>query len=190
MQQAAIRQVPKALAELQVRLDRALAESVPKEAHTVTSGVKAEKPVLVKPEPQRVRDVPGRKMPADRPSAEAKATPKPKPKPVVAPNPAVTDAATATKADAAKVKAGDAAAAHRTGADGDPPPLKDTPDRPAKATDKPNDKAQSTVDAVAIADRERVTQLAKEAKAAQESGDAALAASKKEVHQTFEWVHL
>jgi len=170
VQQAAIRQVPKALAELQVRLDRALAETLPREAHTATSGVKAEKPVLIKPAPQRVRDVPGREMTARQPASVPK--PKPKPKPAATAKPAA--------ADAAAVDGADAVAARAPGAAGDPPPLKDTPDRPPKANDKPNDKKQATLDAMAMADRARITQLSKEAKAAEEAGDTALATAKKE----------
>ncbi|GAA0767454.1 hypothetical protein LRH25_04650 [Ideonella azotifigens] len=170
VQQSAIQQLPKALTELQVRLDRALAQTLPKEAHTAASGVKAEKPTLVKPEPQRVADVPGRPLrnetPQSKPAAAPALRPKPKPKPAAADaQPPVTKAP-----DPAAPKAADADAAA----------LKDRPDRPNGANDKPNDKKQATLDAVAIADRERVTQLSKEAKEAEESGDAALAAAKKE----------
>ena len=174
VQQAAIRQLPKALAELQVRLDRALAESAPKEAHTVASGVKAEKPALIKPETQRVRDVLGRKMPADPPAeaAEPKPAPRPKPKPAVPATPTVIDAPAATKA-------GDAADAHPSRIDDDLP-LKDRPDQTKKADEKANDKKQATLDVVAAADRARISQLAKEAKAARDSDDAALSAAKME----------
>lgn len=84
VQQDAVRQVPRALAELQLRLDKVLAETLPKEAHTVSSGVKAEKPVATAPVKQEVADVPGRvlaKVEDTKPTAKAaEAKPASKPK--------------------------------------------------------------------------------------------------------------
>ncbi|MYM73118.1 hypothetical protein GTP56_13060 [Duganella sp. FT134W] len=154
VQQDAIRQVPKALAEMDARLTKLLSETAPKEAHTVPAGVQADKAAAATPAKQRVKDTPGKVMPKveDKPAA-----PKPKPaaKPAAKPKPKATPKPPA-----------------------DPPPLKDAPD-PVKPPDEGvNTKKQTAADAAVTADRERITQLSNEAREAQKNGDAALAAKK------------
>ncbi|EEF24785.1 conserved hypothetical protein, partial [Ricinus communis] len=60
VQQDAIRQVPKALAELDARLGKLLSETAPKEAHTVPAGVQPNKAAAAAPPRQRVEDTPGK----------------------------------------------------------------------------------------------------------------------------------
>ncbi len=157
VQQDAIRQVPKALAELDARLTKLLSETAPKEAHTVPAGVHADKAAAATPAKQRVKDTPGKVMPKveDKP-ATPKPTPaaapaaKPKPTPKAAPKPPADP----------------------------PPPLKDAPD-PVKPPDEgANTKKQAVADAAIAADRERITLLSKEAREAEQAGDAALAKKK------------
>jgi len=162
VQQDALRQLPKALAELDARLAKVLAQTAPKETHTVASGVRARKPAAPPPPTQRVRDVAGRPLPKPTPkppaaAMAAKPTPAAKPKP--------TPAAKPPAAEAPK------------------PPLKDKPD-PVKPPDEPtNTKKQEVVDAAAEADRLRIAQLSKEMQEAEKAGDTALAAAKrKEAH--------
>jgi hypothetical protein len=157
VQQDAIRQVPKALVELDARLTKLLSETAPKEAHTVPAGVQADKAAAAAPAKQRVRDTPGKVMPKveDKPTV-------PKPKPAAKP--------------AAKSKS-KPKTAPKLPAD-PPPPLKDAPD-PVKPLDKGvNTKKQTVVDAAVAADKERITQLSNEAGQAKLSGDADLAKTK------------
>jgi hypothetical protein len=62
VQQAGLKQVPRAITELQLRLDKLLAQTLPKETHTVSSGVKAEKPLASQPVKQEIRDAPGKAL--------------------------------------------------------------------------------------------------------------------------------
>lgn len=147
VQQDAIRQLPKALAELDARLTKLLSETAPKEAHTVPAGVQADKAAATTPAKQRVKDTPGKVMPKveDKPAA-----PKPKPaaKPAAKPKPKATPKPPADP----------------------PPPLKDAPD-PVKPRDEgANTKKQTVADAAIAADRERITQLSKEGKIAEARG--------------------
>ena len=74
VQQEALRQIPRALVDLDARLAKVLAETAPKEAHTVASGVQANKAAAPMPAPQRVRDTPGQilaKIEDGSPSAKA-----------------------------------------------------------------------------------------------------------------------
>jgi len=59
VQQDALKQMPKALAELDARLGKVLAQTAPKEAHMVPAGVAADKTAAALPTRQRVRDTPG-----------------------------------------------------------------------------------------------------------------------------------
>lgn len=157
VQQDALRQLPKALAELDARLAKVLAQTAPKETHTVASGVRARKPAAPPPPTQRVRDVAGRPLP------------KPKPKPPAA-------AMAAKPAPAAKPKP--KPAAKPPAPEAPKPPLKDKPD-PVKPPDEPaNTKKQEVVDAAVEADRARITQLSNEALEARKAGDVALAEKK------------
>lgn len=60
LQQDALREVPKALAVLDTRLANVLAQTAPKEVHTVAAGVQTEKTVATLPAQQRIRDTPGK----------------------------------------------------------------------------------------------------------------------------------
>ncbi|SEO39803.1 hypothetical protein SAMN05428959_107196 [Duganella sp. CF517] len=153
VQQDGLKQIPKALVELDARLGKVLAQAAPKEAHTVSAGVQADKTVAAVPAKQRVRDTPGKvlaKVEDEAPAAGAtlKPTTKPAPKPKGTPKP-VPD-----------------------------PPLKDSPHPGKPPDDGANTKKQAAADATAAADLERVTQLSNEAKEAEKSGDTALAAAK------------
>ena len=91
MQQNTLKQVPKALAELDARLAKVLAQTAPKEAHTAASGVQADKSAATMPSPQRVKDTPGKMLAkaeedapkaagASQSNAKPKAAPTPPPK--------------------------------------------------------------------------------------------------------------
>ena len=142
VQQDALKQVPRALAELDSRLGKVLSQTAPKEAHTVSSGVQAEKKAAAAPVKQRVRDTPGKVLPKPKPKAPA-APAKPKVAGAAKPKP--------------KPKATPVAAA-------DDVPLKDSPDPVKPPDDGANTKKQAVADAAVAADRERITQLSKEGK--------------------------
>jgi len=142
VQQDALKQVPRALAELDSRLAKVLSQTAPKEAHTVSSGVQAEKKAAAVPAKQRVRDTPGKVLPKPKPKPKAPAAPA-KPKVVVAAKP--------------KPKPAPVAAA-------DDVPLKDSPDPVKPPDDGANTKKQAIADAAVTADRERITQLSKDGK--------------------------
>jgi hypothetical protein len=161
VQQDALKYLPKALAELDARLAKVLAQTAPKEVHTVAGGVQADKAAAAAPSVQRVKDTPGKALPKveDKVPA-AKAAPKPgsKPKP------------------------------SSKGAPKTPP--KASPD-PIKPPDPgPNAKKQAIADAAVAADRERITQLSKEAREAEKNGDKALAAAKIEEARALLRPHL
>ncbi|CAG2274263.1 hypothetical protein [Burkholderia sola] len=59
VQQEGIQQIPRAVAELQQRLDRLLAQEAPKDGHVVSAGVTATKPQAVAPPKQEIHDTPG-----------------------------------------------------------------------------------------------------------------------------------
>jgi hypothetical protein len=157
VQREALNKIPKALVELDARLAKVLSQAAPKEAHTVSAGVQADKTAAAAPVKQRVRDTPGKAMgnvegmkPATSAIPKPAAKPKPKAKPKAPPAKAVPD-----------------------------PPLKDRPD-PVKPPDGGvNTKKQAVADAAAAADRERITQLSNEVREAEKKGDIALAAKKK-----------
>ena len=137
VQQDALKQIPRALAELDARLGKVLAETAPKEMHTVASGVQADKAAAALPPKQRVRDTPGKvlaKVEDETPKASA----------------------------GAKTSAQPKAAAKSKPKTSSPPPLKEKPD-PVKPPDEGgNTKKQAVADAAVTADRERITQLSKE----------------------------
>ncbi|USX13980.1 hypothetical protein NHH88_30800 [Oxalobacteraceae bacterium OTU3CAMAD1] len=142
VQQDALKHIPKALVELDARLGKLLAQTAPKEAHTVSAGVQADKTAAAVPATQRVRDTPGKvlaKVEDKAPAAGAKPKPaaKPTPEPKGTPKP-VPD-----------------------------PPLKDTPEPVKPPEDGANTKKQAVADAAAAADKERITQLSKEGKIAE-----------------------
>lgn len=153
LQQDAIKQLPKALAELDARLTKVVAQTAPKEVHTVAAGVQADKTAAAIPAKQRIRDTPGKALPkvgdkAPPAGGNLKAVTKSKPAAKTQPK-----------------KAPDT-------------PLKDSPD-PVKPPDEgTNTKKQTVADAAVTADRERITQLSTEAREAEKKGDKALAAAK------------
>jgi hypothetical protein len=59
VQQEGIRQIPKAVAELQQRLDKLLTQEAPKDSHMVSAGVTAKKPPPVASLRQEINDTPG-----------------------------------------------------------------------------------------------------------------------------------
>jgi len=153
VQQDALKQIPRALAELDARLGKVLAETAPKEVHTVASGVEADKAAAALPLKQRVRDTPGKvlaKVEDEAPKASA----------------------------GAKTSAQPKAAAKSKPKTSSPPPLKEKPD-PVKPPDEgANTKKQAVADAAAAADRERITQLSNAAREARANGNDALANTK------------
>jgi len=135
VQQDALKHVPKALAELDARLAKVLAQTAPKEAHTVAGGVQADKVVAAAPPVQRVKDTPGKSMPkADDklPPAVVPTTPAAKPKPPPKGKPKT--------------------------------PPKDNPDPVNPPDPGANGKKQAVADAAVAADREQITKLSKEGK--------------------------
>jgi hypothetical protein len=165
VQQDALKYVPKALAELDARLAKVLAQTAPKEAHTVAGGVKADKASAAAPAVQRVKDTPGKALPkVDTNTPPATTTPKP------------------------KAKSSPTSKGKPKGPPATPP--KDTPD-PVKPPDPgANGKKQTVADAAVAADRERITQLSKEAREAERNGDKALAAAKIEEARSVLRPHL
>lgn len=152
VQQDALKQIPQALAVLDARLAKVLAQTAPKEAHTVATGVRARKPSAPPPPAQRVRDTPGKVLakaekapPAAastaRPAAKPPAKPPAKPKPAATPKPPSSE----------PLK----------------PPPKDKPDPHKPVEEGPNAKKQEVIDAAVEADRARITQLSKEGKIAE-----------------------
>ncbi|MEO5933186.1 MAG: hypothetical protein ABIQ08_06515 [Duganella sp.] len=163
VQQDALKQIPKALVELDVRLEKVLAQTAPKEAHTVSAGIQADKTAAAIPEKQRVRDAPGKVLAmVDDKASAARAKPKvaatPKPEVLAQPVPE--------------------------------PPLKNSPDPIKRPDDRVNTKKQAVADIAAAADRERITQLSHEARQAEKNGDKTLAAAKIETAQKILRTHL
>jgi len=137
VQQDALKQIPKALVELDARLGKVLAQAAPKEAHTVSAGVRADKTVAAVPAKQRVSDTPGKvvaKVEDEAPMAGAKPQPTTTQTPKAAPKP-VQDTS-----------------------------LKDRPNPAKPPDDGANTKKQAVADAAAAADKERITQLSREGK--------------------------
>ncbi len=147
VQQDALKQMPKALAELDARLTKVLAQTAPKEAHTVSAGVQAEKTIVALPTKQRVADTPGKLILKVEDKTPTVGTP-----------PRST-ATTTADSQRTLTKAKPSTSAK--------PPLKDKPD-PLKTPDGgPNAKKQAVNDAAIAVDRERITQLSKEGKIVQ-----------------------
>jgi hypothetical protein len=153
VQQDALKQVPKALAELDARLTKVLAETAPKEAHTVAAGVQADKTAATAPAKQRVLDTPGQVLP----KVEGKVS-----KAEVAPK-AKTQSKAAPKS--------------KTEATPELPP-KDKPDAVRPPDEGANTKKQAVADAAVAAERERITHLSNEAREAEKKGNKALADAK------------
>lgn len=134
VQHAALNQIPRAMAELDARLAKVLAQAAPKEAHTVSAGVAADKAAATVPAKIAVADTPGKllaKVDTDVSGTTAKAAPKGVPaKPAKSTKPAA-------------------------------PPPQPKPDPVKPPEPGKNTKVQEVADAAAMADRERITQLSK-----------------------------
>jgi hypothetical protein len=139
VQQDALKQMPKALAELDARLAKVVAQTAPKEAHTVAAGVLADKTAAALPARQRVKDTPRKLLPTVGDKAPATGV---IPKTVKKPRPAV-------KAEPKKSL---------------DTPLRDSPDPIKPPEEGVNTKKQTVAEAAVAADRERVAQLSKEGK--------------------------
>ena len=151
VQRDALKQVPKALAELDARLAKVLAQTAPKEVHTVAAGVQTDKAVASLPAKQHVLDTPGKVLPKVQDHvAEAGAATKTKLKPTRKAQPKSPP---------------------------EPPP-KEKPDPVTPIVEGPNAKKQVAADAAAAADRERITQLSNEAREAEKNGNKELAKAK------------
>ncbi|WP_198117181.1 hypothetical protein [Massilia rhizosphaerae] len=137
VQRDALRQVPRAVAELDARLAKVLAQTAPKESHMVAAGVQADKTVAKLPARQRVIDTPGKVLP----EAEGHV--------VQAGGPTKTTIKAARKAKPES-----------------PPnsPSKEKPEAVALTADGPNMKKQAVIDVAIVADRERITQFSNEGK--------------------------
>lgn len=151
VQRDALKQVPKALRELDSRLATVLAQTAPKEVHTVVASVQTDKTVAALPAKQHVIDTPGKVLPKAQDSlTRAGAVTKTKIKPT-----------RKTKPPSPLGPQGKETAA------------------PARATPEgPNTKKQAVVDATVAADRERITQLSNEAREAEKNGNKELANAK------------
>jgi hypothetical protein len=136
VQQDAIKQMPKALAELDARLANFLTQTAPKEAHTVAAGVQADKSAAVLPAKQRVKDTPGAILVQmePRPFKTENGVAHGKDKPLSKP----------------ELKTGSS--------------VKNKADPIEPHSEKNNTKKQAVLDGTVAADRERITQLSNEGK--------------------------
>lgn len=153
LQQDALRQIPRALVELDTRLAKVLTETSPKEAHTVASGVQVDKQALTEPQRYRVHDTPGKilaKVDDTASDAAAPLHPNSELESVVKAKPRVDSTAHSRKK---------------------PDPVK-PPEEGA------NTKKQLAADAAAAADRKKITDLSNEARSAEKNGNKALADAK------------
>lgn len=137
VQQDALKQVPKALAELDARLAKVLTQTALKEGHTVAAGVLTEKSLVALPTKQRVKDTlgkvlekGGRKIPETRGKA------------------ASHDGAVRTSNPDSKLSG----------------QLKNNPEPIKSPGESPNTKKQAVSDATLAVERERIAQLSKEGK--------------------------
>lgn len=152
VQQDALKQIPMALAELDSRLVKVLAETAPKEAHTVAAGMRAGRDGIAVPK-QRVRDTPGEIL------ARAEGA-------------SSTPGASSNSVDLKRPSSGSGSLTlSDPPSNGKPEPIK-PPEGDA------NTKKQIAADAAAAADRARITQLSEEARQATKRGDADLAKKK------------
>lgn len=142
VQQDALKQIPRALAELDARLKKVLAQTAPKEVHTVASGVQTSKPALLAPQRQRVRDTAG-KIFLSVGDEVSQTHPR-------------HEGATSRKKTSRPPK--------RTSAK---PPLKERPDSVVPPEKGPNAKKQAVAEAAIDADREKITKLSNEGKIVQ-----------------------
>ncbi len=153
VQQDALRQIPRALVELDARLVKVLSETAPKEAHTVPAGIKVGGERIATPPKQRVRDTPGKvlsKLDGTDPRSDASSR---------------------------------GVASNRQSSTSTPTPILKTPPGDKPDVGKPpetqgNTRKQTAADVAAAADRARISQLSEEARLAAKRGDAGLARTK------------
>jgi hypothetical protein len=153
VQRDALKQVPKALVELDARLAKVLAQTAPKEVHTVAAGVQADKTVAALPARQHVMDTAGRVLPNMQDNVvKGNAATKVKLKPEVRTKP--------KKSLELRPK--------------------EAPDPVKPCAEGVNTKKQVVVEVAAAADRERITRLSNEAREAEKGGNKSLATAKLE----------
>jgi hypothetical protein len=133
LQQDALRQIPRALGELDARLAKVLVETLPKETHTITGGVQASKSVAVPPEKQRIKDVAGRILVKKEDEAQVAGKP-------------LKGSVIESKASMPRGSQSD-------------PSLKDRPDHSNSPTQGANTKKQSASSATALAHQEKAEKL-------------------------------
>lgn len=151
VQRDALKQVPKALVELDARLAKVLAQTAPKEVHTVAAGVQADKTVAALPARQHVMDTAGRVLPNMQDNVvKGNAATKVKLKPEVRTKP--------KKSLELRPK--------------------EAPDPVKPCAEGVNTKKQVVVEVAAAADRERITRLSNEAREAEKGGNKSLATAK------------
>jgi hypothetical protein len=158
VQHAALTKIPLAMGELDARLAKVLAQTAPKEAHTVAAGVAADKGTATLPAKQAVMDTPGKilaKVDEGAAGGMAKAA-----------NNKVASKGISKPSSKGRPKKPSA------------PTPKPKPDPVKPASRGTGTKVQDTADVLVMADRERVTQLSNEARNAQKSGDVTLAEKK------------
>jgi len=137
VQRDALQQVPKALAELDARLAKVLAQTAPTEAHTVAAGVQADRTTATLPTNQHIVDTPGKVIPRVKGEIPEK-------------NAGIR---IKTKAENATNKN------PKSAPDSQP---KENAEIKTLASEGSNTKKQAVIDATAAADRERITKLSNE----------------------------
>lgn len=148
VQQDALKQIPKALVELDARLAKVLAQTAPREIHTASSGVKVERTAAALPPKQEVADAIGQSV---RKLEQTPAAPKP--------------AAPASNPPKPVSPSGSGKAPKKTPVPpNDKPPLKDKPDSVKTAEEGKNTKRQETIDPLVQAEREHVSALSRAGK--------------------------
>lgn len=137
VQKAALRQVPRALAELDSRKAELLTQVFPKESHTVASAIKAPKPLAPTVKVQKVNDTPGKAIQAaSQPPSNASGA-----------GSAQAGGAGKTGASVRDGQKGSASGSTPAGGGaGGKPPRKEKPEPVEKAPEGPNNKRQEVVD--------------------------------------------
>ncbi len=162
VQTAAVRKIPLAMAELDVRLAKVLAETLPRETHTVPAGVRAPRQQTATPARQHVRDVPGQILRhGDEPAARAAAKP-------------TTGRTTPPKKTTPPPKPPE-----------EKPPLKDKADDVPAIDGGANTRKQDVARAKVAADAKHVKQLSDEAASAEKRGDPVTRDAKIEEAQSY-----
>lgn len=153
LQRDALRQIPRALAELDARLAKVLAQTPYTEAHTVAAGVHADKTATTVPPKQRIKDTPGNVFASAADGAGSSSA-----------NLAShgTDKAQGHARSASEAKAADRPKPASTKPPTEKPEPSDSrPEPPTLQGRGSNTKIQSVADATLGADRERISELAK-----------------------------